>query len=80
MSNGCIAITATLMKINHRQAGKKWIAEVWTSNESETYPEQEYVKINDWCKETFGYHARTAYHIFEFKSRPDLDWFILRWS
>jgi hypothetical protein len=65
---------------------KKWIAEVWTKNDmpgweefDEPYPEEVYVEINDWCIETFGYHARTAYHVFEFNDKKDLDWFLLKW-
>lgn len=87
MFNGCLVTTATpTMKINYRQGHKGWIAEVWTDNPDtvwgfdEPYPEEQYVKMNEWCKETFGCHARTAYHIFEFKRRSDLDWFIVRWT
>jgi hypothetical protein len=69
------------------ERSRRWIAEVWTKNEmpgwetfDEPYPENFYYDMNEWCKETFGYHARTAYNIFEFKKRSDLDWFILRWQ
>lgn len=62
-----------------------WIAEVWepmTPNWEfrEPYPEETYVELNQWCIDTLGYHARTAYHIFEFEKRSDLDWFLLRWN
>ena len=70
--------------------GSKWIVEVWSSEPDpllpsldgydEPYPEDVYVEVNDWCKETLGYHARTAYNIFKFKQRKHLDWFLLRWS
>jgi hypothetical protein len=67
--------------IEFRRNGRKWIAEVWSlSTDSETYPEEEYVEINNWCISTLGYHARTAYHVFEFKKQSDLEWFILRWQ
>jgi hypothetical protein len=49
-------------------------------DEDVTYDEETYVSINDWCKQNFGYHARTAYHIFELKKKQHLDWFLLRWS
>lgn len=76
------------MDINCRQRGRKWIVEVWCEdvvdehidNFKKPYPEETYTNINDWCKNTLGYHARTAYHIFEFKKRSDLDWFLLRWN
>ena len=69
------------MDIEFRRNGRKWIAEVWSlSTDSETYPEEEYVEINNWCISTLGYHARTAYHVFEFKKQSDLEWFILRWQ
>lgn len=77
------------MDINFRyhKIKKKWIAEVWTQNitfensgHSVVYSEQEYQEMNNWCMENFKYHARTAYHIFEFKDRSHLDWFILRWK
>lgn len=72
-------------KIDH----KKFIAEVWSDDQNEPlvaegflepYDEDTYVQINDWCKETFGYHARTAYHVFEFKKQAELTLFVLRWS
>ena len=63
----------------------RFIAEVWAPETPdwkfrEPYPEDTYLELNDWCKSTFGYHARTAYHIFEFKKQSDLDWFVLRWT
>lgn len=80
------------MDIKYRASTSKrgWVAEVWTDQPdpvmgsnwgfSEPYPEEVYVKINDWCIKTFGYHARTAYHIFELKNKKDLNWFLLKWS
>lgn len=77
------------MDIEIRQGSHKWIAEVWSSDASEPlvaqglkepYPEDIYIEINDWCISNLGYHSRTAYHIFEFEKRSDLDWFLLRWS
>lgn len=77
------------MDINYRYHPykKKWIAEVWVENvdvhnysNKVVYSEEEYQHMNDWCKENFKYHARTAYHIFEFDERSHLDWFILRWK
>lgn len=65
----------------------KFIAEVWADDHRESwtlfnepYPEEEYQKINQWCKETLGYPARIAYHIFEFKKEKDVTLFILRWK
>jgi hypothetical protein len=70
--------------IEVRRNGKKWIAEVWENlnemQERDTLSEERYTEINHWCVSTFGYHARTAYHIFEFKKQSDLDWFVIRWS
>jgi hypothetical protein len=65
-----------------------YIIEVWSrpvkklSGTDSTVPldEDMYLEINQWCIDSFGYHARTAYHIFELKTRPHLDWFILRWQ
>ncbi len=75
------------MDIEYRQTRNKWIAEVWSDDVEEhfagdfkePYPEEIYQEINQWCLDTIGYHARTAFHIFEFKKRSDLDWFLLRW-
>jgi len=63
----------------------RYIAEVWepmTPNWEfrEPYPEETYLEINQWCIDTLKYHARTAYHVFEFKNKKDLEWFLLRWS
>lgn len=77
------------MDIEVHYNGKKWVAEVWSDDTSEPlieqgfkepYPENTYVEINDWCIDTLKYHARTAYHIFEFKTQRDLEWFVLRWN
>jgi len=76
------------MDIEFRQHGRKWIAEVWNDpvqkmsgvDRHNTYPEEEYQEINQWCIDTLKYHARTAYHVFEFKTKKDLEWFLLRWS
>jgi hypothetical protein len=70
--------------IEFRQSGRKWIAEVWEDLEEmtqhDTLSEERYAEINEWCKESFGYHARTAYHVFELHKQSHLEWFILRWS
>lgn len=77
------------MDIEYRKEGRKWIVEVWSSDEQFgpnftviTAPGSEalYQEINDWCITTLKYHARTAYHVFEFKKKKDLEWFLLRWS
>lgn len=73
------------MDIEIREGHKGWIAEVWEPETPEwqyrePYPESIYTEINQWCLEHLGYNARTAYHVFEFKKRSDLDWFLLRWN
>jgi hypothetical protein len=62
-----------------------WVAEVWEPMTPdwefrEPYPEETYVEMNRWCIETLGYHARTAYHVFEFSTEAHLNWFIMRWK
>jgi hypothetical protein len=74
--------------IEYRKNGRKWLAEVWDqpvqklSGVDRTVPssEEQYIEINQWCVTTLKYHARTAYHVFEFKNKKDLEWFLLRWS
>jgi len=76
------------MIIEFTDYNKKYIAEVWSdisggsnfTEVKEPYDETMYVEINNWCIKTFGYHARTAYHIFEFKKKADLEWFVLKWA
>lgn len=68
------------MEIDFRRDRQKWIVEVWSNEFNEPYPEDLYQEINQWCIETLKYHARTAYHIFELRTRKDLEWFVLRWS
>ena len=77
------------MDIWYRKSGRKWLAEVWTYDPDDTgfqtgfkepYPEDVSVELNNWCKDTFGYHARTAYHVFEIKHQKDLEFFILKWG
>jgi len=76
------------MDIDYRQQGRKWIAEVWDqptyklSGMDDAVPltESIYEEINQWCINTLGYHARTAYHVFEFKKEKDLTMFLLMWG
>jgi len=73
------------MDIEHRRKGPKtWIAEVWEDHnemsDQDVASEERYSEINKWCIDTLGYHARTAYHIFEIRSESDLTWFLLRWT
>ncbi len=77
------------MDIDYRKEGRKWIVEVWSNDESAgpnftvikgPGSEALYQEINEWCIDTLKYHARTAYHVFEFKKKKDLEWFLLRWS
>jgi len=72
------------VRVTRTKRQRKWIVEVWENlnemQERDTFSEERYTEINQWCIDTFGYHARTAYHIFEFKKQSDFDWFVLRWS
>ena len=75
------------MLIEFKTSNNRYVVEVWAENPQdswtgfkEPYPEEQYTTINQWCIDTFGYHARTAYHIFEFKKQADLEWFILKWA
>ena len=72
------------MDIEYRKGSRRWIAEVWEDlnemSEHDVLSEERYTELNQWCIDTLGYHARTAYHIFEFKKQSDMNWFILRWK
>lgn len=67
-----------------------WVVEVWDEhiprmdNKDDTvstvFAEPIYTEISEWCYKSFGYHARTAYHIFELRKKEHLDWFLLKWS
>jgi hypothetical protein len=69
------------MDIEVRKNGRKWIAEVWgnpikkMSDVDRTVPflEEQYIEINQWCIDTFGYHARTACLVFESRKQSHLD-------
>jgi hypothetical protein len=75
------------MIIDYRKHGNKWLTEIWDDpaqklsgiDDSVPLPEEQYVEINQWCIDSFGYHARTSYHVFEFKKEKDLTMFLLRW-
>lgn len=64
------------LEINKKENGEFHVC-IW---EDDTSAELEYVAMNKWCIKTLHYHARTSYHMFEFKSESDFQWFILRWS
>jgi len=74
------------MLIETKRHRNKFVIEIWSDNapaefgQPEPYPEEQYVEINNWCIATFGYHARTAYHVFELKTKKELEWFLLRWA
>lgn len=64
---------------------KKYAVELWDEPNAEwefkePFGEEFYVSVNDWCTETIGYRARTAYNRFEFKEEKDLTLFILKWG
>ena len=42
--------------------------------------ENEHVEINQWCIDALGYHARTAFNIYQLKNKRDVMTFKLRWS
>lgn len=76
------------MDIVFRKSGRKWVTEVWDdpvekmSGIDSTVPllEDQYQEMNQWCIDTLGYHARTAYHVFELRKQSHLNWFIMRWK
>ena len=74
------------MFIEYIKSKNKFIIELWDTDLDdftgfkEPTTEEEYVKINDWCIESLGYHARTAFNRFEFKKEADLTLFILKWN
>lgn len=53
---------------------------VWGEGEWYVLTEEQYQEINQWCKDTLGYHARTAHDTFDFKKSSDMTLFVLRWS
>lgn len=64
---------------------KRYAVELWDEPSAEwefkePFGEEFYVNVNDWCTESFGYPARTAYNRFEFKKEKDLTLFILKWG
>ena len=67
------------MDIEYRKYGRNWMVEIW-EDDNGVYPEEKYEEINQWCIDTFHYHARKAYHMFELKTQQHLEFFILRWS
>ena len=74
------------MLIERIEHDTKLIIEIWDDeyrpdwNFKEPFGEKFYVDVNDWCVETIGYPARTAYNRFEFKQEKDLTLFILKWK
>lgn len=77
------------MLIEFKSSKKKYAVEIWSDDQSEplvaegfqeAYGEEFYVNINNWCIESLGYHARTAYNKFEFKKEKDLTLFIIKWG
>lgn len=77
------------MQIDVRQDGPNWVVYVWDDDElqdigqpmqHDVFTEDVYINMNDWCITTFGKHSRTAYNVFEFREKKELDWFMLRWS
>lgn len=74
------------MQIDVRHDNPKYIVYIWDESPyeedvfNEVFTEDVYVEMNNWCVETLGFHARTAYNVFEFKNKKDYEWFLLRWS
>jgi hypothetical protein len=79
------------MEITIDCSNNRWRAEVWNGEEAtydiggvtytpSTHTEEVYQNLNQWCLETLGYRARTAFNLFEFKQESELQWFLLRWT
>lgn len=74
------------IEIIKNKNNKKLAVELWDSEFDdftgfkEPRPEEFYLTVNQWCIETFGYHARTAFNRFEFKKELDLTIFVLKWQ
>lgn len=73
------------MQIDIRHDGPKYIVYVWDNSPAEgvfneVFNEDVYEEINAWCVKTLGCHSRTAYNVFEFRKKKELDWFLLRWG
>lgn len=77
------------MRIDIRQDGPKWTVYIWSDDDLSdmdrapqynVLSEDTYTELNLWCVETLGIHTRTAYNVFEFRKKSELDWFLLRWS
>ena len=48
------------------------VVRIWKfPDDFSTYSEEYYVSLNDWCVAHLGYHARTAYERFKFRSWTD---------
>lgn len=75
-----------------RKSPRIWVLDIWQGSmrvggltdpygeQSLSLNEETLVEINQWCIDTFGYHARTAYNRFELRKKSHLNWFLLRWS
>jgi len=73
------------VEFERRKCVRKWIAYVNPCEEPPegyfNFPQEEdFLPLNQWCIDTLGYHARTAWDKFEFKKKSHLEWFILRWA
>jgi len=79
-------------EFNIIEKDKYWSVEIfWYSYDrdyefKETFSEEIYQKITDWCNDTFKTWLypkrvrRMSYNTYYFSSKRDLDWFILNWS
>lgn len=73
---------------------KHWVVTVYVLEEifgdkqlfREPLNEAQYAQMADWCQTVFqtdrrpNRAKRSSYDSFQFKSKRDLDWFILHWS
>jgi hypothetical protein len=75
------------MVITYKKYRRRWLIEVWDDpveklsgiDAHSLLLEDQYVEINKWCVDAFGYHARTAYNIFKLNEQKHLEFFLLRW-
>ena len=77
------------IQFDNSNLDSRWLAEITNGEElihdmggltsnPNTYPEEKYIEFNNWCQKILGYSARASHHVFEFKKKSELDWFILR--
>jgi hypothetical protein len=67
-----------IRRLNHRYPRGKWL-QLSPLDDDSSFNEEAMLAVQDWCRNT-GCGTRMSFDMFKFKTKQELELFLLRWS